>query len=186
MLPEISILDELPKRHAMEKSVEAESVHSGVEIVTSKKSLNPDEPETTVPGIGVIHTFWVGQKGKDEIQKLVEEDRGQPLIKSLRSELFQLSKECLTAFDVAGLLKSTDAQVQKAINLCQKYTSKGSKRHTAVTNDRLQKLWSTNKHPHTNEDITTAATSILGKELVDSITEEHREPPDVSNASRTQ
>ena len=40
MLPEISILDELPKRHAMEKSVEAESVHSGVEIVTPKKSLN--------------------------------------------------------------------------------------------------------------------------------------------------
>ena len=49
-----------------------------------------------------------------------------------------------------------------------------------LTNDRLRKLWSTNQHTTANDNIAATATSILGKDLVDSITEEHREPPDVS------
>lgn len=68
-----------------------------------------------------------------------------------------------------------------AIDLCQKYTGslKESKKQGGITNDRLQRLWSTNEHPQINEDA-AAATSILGKELVDSIIEEHKESPDVS------
>ena len=37
---EISILDE---GHVMDKSVESELDHSGVEVISSRKSLNPDE-----------------------------------------------------------------------------------------------------------------------------------------------
>ena len=57
----------------------------------------------------------------------------------------------------------------------------GVKKQGGITNDRLQRLWSTNEHPQINEDAAAAAaTSILGKELVDSIIEEHKESPDVS------
>jgi hypothetical protein len=162
-----------------------ESDHSGVEINTPKKSLtlNPDELVTTVPGVGVIQTNWVGLKGKEEISKLVEDQRTQPLVKSLKNELSLLSRECLKAFEVTGLLASTDKQVQTAIDLCKKYTGslKESKKPGGITNDRLQNLWSTTaEQPRTIEDSAAAATFILGKELVESITEEHREPPDVS------
>lgn len=118
----------------LDKSLLAESDHSGVETATPRKSLNP---ETTIFGIGVVHTYWVGQKGGDEIQKLVGENTSQPLIKSLQSELSRLSKE------IAGVLKSTNEEVQSAITLCQKYTSKPSRR--SLTNDRLHNLWSTNQ-----------------------------------------
>ena len=99
------------------------------------------------------------------------------MVKSLRSELALLSKECLKAFEVTGLSSSTNTQVKTAIGLCHKHTA--SIGQQSIKNGRLHTLWSREEH-HINEDITTVATSILGKELVDTLTELHKEPPDVS------
>lgn len=175
-------MDNLPRNHAVNDGITAESGpdYSGVEVITPKKSLtlNPDEPVTTVPGIGVIQTCWVGCRGREEISKKIEESKTQTLVKSLRSELALLSKECLKAFEVTGLSSSTNTQVKTAIGLCHKHTA--SIGQQSIKNDRLHTLWSREEHHHINEDITTAATSILGKELVDTLTEVHKEPPDVS------
>lgn len=99
-----------------------------------------------------------------------------------KRELRVLAFECSRAFEAAGMENCSHPQVQKAIDLCSSYTCTPS--HSApkdIASSTIATLWKRGEGDE--EDIADRkelATSILGASLVNTLVEEHHEPPDVS------
>ena len=77
----------------------------------------------TIEGIGNVQTSWIGQRGVLEIQRKIVEEEAQSAIHTKSSELKLLARECLKAFEQAGLKNSELSQVQMAVNMCSSYVS---------------------------------------------------------------
>ena len=100
---------------------------------------------------------------------------------SLKKELLELSAECRKAFAAAGLEDSDNPQVQKALQLC---SSHATNQNTGVRTKAAVAIGGLWKRDGCEEEIPVdrkeLATSILGEDLVATLTEESHQPPDVS------
>ena len=145
---------------------------SGVEVI----SLQGDDD----PGTSNLNTSWIGQKGVCAIENSMKVDRLETQIKGLKSELNVLAKQCTKAFMSAGLMNSADQDVRKAVSLCSSHY------HVPGTNAKSPPNFATIWNQNTGEKLPVAcdrkehALQVLGSDLVNVITEENREPPDVS------
>ena len=154
---------------------------SGVDIESPYKAIVKEkEQDTEIPGIGSVCTRWVGEKGKKQLMQLADQEK----CRSLKQELHSLANVCKKALTVLGADQSSDPQVQKANSLCDVYIGKsGSKSKPSLHNRKMGALW---KSQHDEPPGATCiagpagATAVLGSELVDTITEKHKQPPDVS------
>ena len=152
---------------------------SGVDIESPyKAALKEKEQDVEIPGIGLVCTRWVGEKGKRQLIQLAD----QETCRTLQQELQTLANECKKALTVLGADTSPDPQVQKANSLCDEYLHKSSRKcKSSLHNQRMEVLW---KSQHDEFPGTVAgpagATAVLGSQLVDTITEKHKQPPDVS------
>ena len=131
---------------------------------------------TNIAGVGKLCTSWMGQKGLCDIENSLIVQKYQSQVKTLKTELNLLAKECTKAFADA---KETP-QVSKALKLCSTYycPTDPNRQPPPV----IEHIWKESPI----EAVVTAdkkehATMIIGEKLVETITEQNREPPDVSS-----
>ncbi len=134
-----------------------------------------------IPGIGALRTMWICRRGVREIRRKLAEEEASSKVKAMSTELRVLAKECMTAFEVAGLKTSEDPQVRRAIDLCSSYLPQTT-RLKATTSTAIATLWK--QQPSDLElpgpsDKRELVTSVLGEKLVDTLTEKKQQPPDV-------
>ena len=139
---------------------------SGVDIESPYKAvLKEKEQDVQIPGIGPISTRRVGEKGKKQLIQLAD----QETCRTLQQELHTLANECKKALAVLGDT-SSKPQVLKANSLCDEYLHKSSSKCKSSYNQKMEDLWKNQP----------GATAVLGSQLVDTIMEKHKQPPDVS------
>ena len=98
---------------------------------------------------------------------------------SLKKELHVLSTECWKAFAAAGLEDSDHPQIKRTLELCSSYISSSTRAKTDVC--AIGTLWKEDGHEQEAPvDKKELATSILGEDLVATLVEKNRQPPDVS------
>ena len=152
---------------------------SGVDIESPyKATVKEKEQDTEIPGIGPVCTRWVGERGKKQLMQLADQEK----CRSLKQDLHNLASECKKALTVLGAEKSSDPQVQKANSLCDVYLGKSSsKSKPCLHNKKMGALWKS-QHDESPGAIAgpAGATAVLGSQLVDTIMEKHKQPPDVS------
>ena len=161
---------------------------SGVEVDSPYKFLfESQEFPCDIQGIGEICTSWIGQQGVLEIKRTVSERKTAQEVKTLSSDIKKLASNCYRAFEKAGLLNSEDEVIKGAVELCQTHIQKlpqeGRKRTSAIAS--LWKQHTSTEAAHCTTDLKKHATAVLGDKLVDTLTEKHREPPDVSLSTCT-
>ena len=157
---------------------------SGVEVDSPHKTLSTaQEFPCELPGVGVVRTRWVGQRGVSDIRRSISqqmsEEQGRA-IQTLSNDIKKLASTCHKAFEVAGLLDSADEQIQCAVALCKCHLSETKERKKVTS--AISSLWKGEAgEVHSSLDPSTRAESVLGTNLVEKLTEKNREPPDVSN-----
>ena len=146
---------------------------SGLEMVSAEKSA-------AQYNTGKLSTSWIGHKGLCEIENSMIVEKCQLQIKTLRNELNLLAKECTNAFVAAGMLESEDPQITKAVKLCDSYYA--SNRQKVRAFPAFVSTWKDQGDQPENDQIDQReyASLIIGKSLVETITEENHQPPDVS------
>ena len=156
---------------------------SGVEMESPHKLMaTAQQFRCEIPGIGAVSTMWVGHKGVRDIRRKLAEEETTSKVKELSTELRVLAKECMTAFEVAGLKNSDDPKIRKAVDLCSSYLPQTA-RCRVTTSTSIATLW---KEQQSGSELPgpvdkkELATSILGEKLVDTLTEKNQQPPDVS------
>ena len=161
----------------------ASSEMSGVEMESPHKLMaTAQQFRCEIPGIGAVSTMWVGHKGVRDIRRKLAEEETTSKVKELSTELRVLAKECMTAFEVAGLKSSDDPKIRKAVDLCSSYLPQTA-RCRVTTSTSIATLW---KEQQSGSELPgpvdkkELATSILGEKLVDTLTEKNQQPPDVS------
>ena len=159
---------------------------SGMELESPHKSITvaQDFP-VTIEGVGDLRTSWIGQRGVEEIKRTKRKEEDLTAAQTKATEMKVLATECLRAFQEAGLESSDIPQVKKAISMCCLYAPShtgGISKPRATSS--IHTLW--NEKPgtsHEEMEQTVApqalATSVLGKKLVATVTQENRQPPDV-------
>jgi hypothetical protein len=118
-----------------------------------------------------------------EIKKVFAQGEVQSQLTTARKELRMLALECSQAFKAAGMEKCNHTQVQKAISLCSLHASTPCRKTAPkdVTSLAIGTLWKRGEGDEEEiADRKQLATSILGMNLVNTLTEENHEPPDVS------
>ena len=137
------------------------------------------ESQFNVPYIGNISSKWVGEKGREEIVRESQEKNERLVSENLKREIRTLSRVCATALSKLGAQSSSDPDVMKAVSMCELHLPSTCKRPSL--SEKLGELWKTEKE--TNDavlDTKSLAVQVLGSNLVDTITEANRQPPDVS------
>ena len=118
-----------------------------------------------IPGLGYLSTSWIGKRGQDELVETMKRHIEATKVTELKKELKTLASVCLQ-----GLTSGEMQDVKQAVNLCHQYVPKvkatPSNASTTLVAD------STDKIEH--------ATEVLGEKIVAKITENHRDPPHVS------
>ncbi len=168
--------------HAVAQQEEERNSISGVEIESPYKAVQREkEEDSEIPGIGQISSRWVGGKGKQELIQLAERENCKTEVQGLKLQLHTLADECKKALVVLGAEASSDLQVQKATSLCDAYITTASKRKLPSFNEKMGVLWKS-RCDELPGDIagSAAATVILGPQLVHTIMEKDKQPPDVS------
>ena len=156
---------------------------SGVEVESPHKSLSTaQEFPCELPGVGVVSTAWIGQKGVSDIRRSISQqmsaEQGRA-IRTLSNDIRKLASTCHKAFEVAGLLNSADEQIQCAVALCKSHLSQTKERKSASS--AISSLWKGDAgEAHLSLDPSTRAEIVLGTKLVEKLTEKNRQPPDVS------
>ena len=117
----------------------------------------------------------MGERGKEELLSEIIENKYRMELEDLKVQTFHLASECKKALMQA--VPSNDPQVLKAINLCDKFLASKSQKRKKVQNESLKSLWGT-----TNQCEQVDPATVLGQDLVDTITEKNKQPPDVSYA----
>ena len=115
-----------------------------------------------------------------EIHTKKKEEEAQSVIQAKSKEIRVLAVECMKAFEEAGLKNSDLPQVQRAVKLCSSYIPQSS--HVGEkSSSSITALWKseqpcTSKQDNDPKDL---AASVLGKELVATVTQEGQQPPDI-------
>ena len=109
-----------------------------------------------------------------------KEEEAQSVIQAKSKKKKVLAVECMKAFEEAGLKNSDLLQVQRAVKLCSSYIPQsshvGEKSSSSITALWKSELPCTSKQDNDPKDL---AASVLGKELVATVTQEGQQPPDV-------
>lgn len=102
--------------------------------------------------------------------------------KTLHSELRALASVSLKAFETMkwDADYSGNSVVSNAVKLCKSYLTTPSRRQPKANLTSTAKAWKDSNIYEANPDRMQLATDVLGKQLVDTIKETQREPPDVS------
>jgi hypothetical protein len=115
-----------------------------------------------------------------EIEQILAREGVQSQLEAAKKELKVLARECSMALRAVGVEQSKHPLVVKALAHCSSYYS--SPAQTKKVTCSVMDLWKGHE-----ADVTTIpvdkkelATTILGKNLVDTMVEEKRQPPDVS------
>lgn len=121
-----------------------------------------------------------------EIEQSMVWQEAESKVSALKKELHVLAAECKKAFVAGGLQDSSVSQVRKALELCSSYTKCST---DVMIKDKasphIAELWKND--PGINETTTDKkqlATAVLGAGLVDTLTEDNHQPPDVSVACK--
>lgn len=176
-----------PSELTLQHADSSGSEMSGVEVVSPHKLIAvAQENPLLIPGIGEVRTSWIGHKGVCEMKTRSTEERAEAEVKAVMMELRVLATECMKAFKAAGMEESDDPQVKKAVGLCSSYLpqTREQKQATCVT---IADLWKGEKiEPAVlpSQSKRDLASSLLGQKLVDTLTEEQRQPPDVSKLTQ--
>ncbi len=182
------VLDKLERQYpgTIDQTPSADDVASdmsGVEAVSPHKSMaTAHEYPLEIPDIGNVSTSWIGLKGVRDIKRMMEEKATQEQVKALKGELRLLAKECMKAFEVAGVSTSEEPQIKKAVDLCTAHLPQPTRPRKTMST-AIATLWKDQAGPSTHpcsEDRKDLATSVLGEKLVGVLTEESKQPPDVS------
>ena len=141
-------------------------------------------PLTQIEGIGELKTSWIGQEGVQDLSEKYKCRLEADQISQLKEQLKDLAEVCSRALNCPD----NQTEVQKALQLCRRYIpcSKGKQRRPGPASPKssVAKLWLTAYSQEDNmdtEDPNELACNVLGQELIDTILEKHRQPPDVSN-----
>ena len=149
-----------------------------------KMMISARESPGKIPGVGDIRTSWIDVKGMREIQRCMANEEAQSQSKAKKTELKVLATECMKAFESAGLRNSNDPQIKIAVDLCSSYMPQATRQINAPRSTSMANLW---KGDTTSASVLPCLTdkkslgiSVLGEKLVETLTEEKRQPPDVS------
>lgn len=159
---------------------------SGIEMESPHKEIaTAHEFPCNISEVGEVCSSWIGQKGVCDIVQMRAQELAEGKIQAKSSELRVLATECLRAFEAAGMCESKNPQVSKATELCSSYAP-----HAATQAPRksrpceISRLWKESEHLAFTADSESAtqslAESLLGKQLVEKITEKNHQAPDVS------
>ena len=79
-------------------------------------------------------------------------------------------------------MDSPDKEVKKAVDLCHSHLPQSSSSTQPSRSSRISTLWKTQQEATSQApvDKVNLASAVLGEQLVQTITQKHREPPDVS------
>lgn len=134
-----------------------------------------------IPGIGEIPSSWVGLTGKRCLGRLLEQEELQPVVKMLKRDIHKLATTCQKALKKLGAEKSCDREVSVALELCGHYASAKTERGCKAT--RIQELWVNQDEDNTASPMKNAqdrAKQAIGEKLVNVITQQGKQRPDVS------
>lgn len=114
------------------------------------------------------------------IEKSLAQQEAASQTASMKKELQELAVQCNEAFIAAGLQDSEHPQVRKALEMCSSHMP-----CRAVNKEKaspaIAQLWKDQQSVHqTTTDTKQLATSVLGEDLVATLTEDKHQPPDVS------
>lgn len=165
---------------------------SGAEVEPPHKIFITDKDKNgTLPGIGDVSTRWVSSKGRHQLLYTAQKKQEVKERASLQKELQILAIECKKALEaLENGESSTHTQVVSAHQLCDVYIPKSTVKSTSrqTLNQRLEELWKTDQASGSETgdlgSTCATATNVLGEELVDTITQKHKLPPDVSQYSK--
>lgn len=129
---------------------------------------------------------WIGQVGQRRMERLIEQEQLRPVVTMLQKDLKVLASSCLQALKKLGAEESADGDISSALKLCKQHcnTTSTSKSQTCKA-ERIFKLWkdqkptANNLHVHAR-DPTERAVEVVGEQLVETITQKTKEPPDGS------
>ncbi len=145
----------------------------------SRISSRIEHSAVDVPGVGEVPSAWIGQAGRRKMGKLLEQEELRPVVKGLQRDLRILANTCFTALQKLNAERDEDPDVAKAVELCKQFSSGRVDSHCKAT--RIADLWRTQGETlPTGESSVQRAAEALGEKLVDVITEQNKEPPDVS------
>ena len=116
------------------------------------------------------------------IEKSLAQQETATQTATLKKELQELAAQCNKAFIVAGLKESAHPEVRKALELCSSHlTCRATNKEKALP--PIAGLWKEQQSfSQTIEDKKELATSVLGEDLVATLTEDKHQLPDVSGA----
>jgi hypothetical protein len=142
------------------------------------RQLQDDDGPTHLPGIGTIATSWVGRKGQKQLVQSYSQSLETVRVSEVQKELRILASVCYEAFEK---LQSTLPEATKAMILCRQYLPKARPSHDSSASTPLMELWkqTSNSGNTEPEDCVKLATTVLGGNIVSTITEEQKEPPHV-------
>lgn len=168
-----------PSNNELDSCLSACSM-SGVEIESPHVTLASEKNRSyEIPRIGIISTLWTGQEGRQALMNDYEMEIETPKITALKRELRELASTCLKALvDI----QDTKPQVRQAIDMCRNYIPKSSNR---IIDNPISDLWKnkTSNSPKSPTNSKELATQVLGEQIVNTITERNKDPPDVSYIS---
>ena len=99
---------------------------------------------------------------------------------TMKKQLQELAAQCNQAFVAAGLQDSAHPQVRKALELCSSYLQCSQQGESFTSNFQYLGKDDQQKVNQTTMDTKQLATSVLGEDLVATLTEDKHQPPDVS------
>lgn len=138
-----------------------------------KAAQREKEVNTEIPGIGRISTRWIGQRGKQDLIELADQETSRTEAQGLKVELRALADECKKALLILGANDSCDPQVQSAVSSCDRYLKNTTSKHRSTSvNQRLDDLWKSQSQVGPSGTI-ESATAALGQQLVDTRTSNH-------------
>ena len=158
---------------------------SGIVMESPMKDITTaKEFPCSISEIGEVRSSWVGQRGITDIIQLRADEQAECKLQMKATEICALAMDCLQAFKSAGLARTENPQVQKAIDHCLTYVPRANtapKAHSRHVSCNIADLW----RQDTQDDIAETepqllAQSQLGQQLVGKIVESSHQPPDVS------
>lgn len=151
---------------------------SDVEIIPQPKKMRT----CAIDGVSELCTSWIGQNGICDISNSLAVERCKSEIKDLKKALKTVATECSKAFVAAGMMESVHPQVSKAVHLCSSYTSSANKK-AVMPSSAIATVWKERTSDQAlcvSSDRKEIAIATIGRKLVDTLTEEQHDPPDVS------
>ena len=125
----------------------------------------------------IIIRRWVGQRGRANLMNAARIESSEQIVQRARSDLKLLANMCLSAFEAANMMDSSNPVIAKAVRECQLLTSVKSKQATRT--ESAPTHWTEFEKPgECSSSMLDHVTKELGGEMVDLI-DKRPEPPDV-------